>query len=246
MSAPSAARRSRAGAHAGDEWFAAFLAHELRTPLAAQRALVELALTDPSTDAAGWRVVGEGVLSACRRQERLVDACLTLARSRAGEPRCEPVDLAAVAGEALGAHDLRGLAALAALDRAWTAADPELLGRLTDNLVSNAIRHNVPGGRVELATRICRGRAVLAVANTGPVVPAGELERLFRPFQRLDVGPRSFADGVGLGLTIVQAIADMHGARVTARARPAGGLVVEVALSAFSGRGSQRPCRARR
>jgi len=244
--APSAARTSPRRAQAGDEWFAAFLAHELRTPLAAQRARVELALNDPSTDADGWRAVGEGVLNACRRQERLVDACLTLARSRAEEPRCEPVDLAAVAGEALRAHDLRGLAALAALERATTAADPELLARLADNLVSNAIRHNVPGGRVELATRIRRGRAVLTVANTGPVVPDGELGRLFQPFQRLDVRPRSFADGVGLGLTIVQAIADVHGARVTARARPAGGLVVEVACSALSGRRSPRPCSARR
>jgi signal transduction histidine kinase len=67
----------------GGEVFAACLAHELRTPLATQRALLELALADPNTDAAGWREIGEDVFAACRQQERLLEACLTLAHSKA-------------------------------------------------------------------------------------------------------------------------------------------------------------------
>lgn len=213
--------------------FAAYVAHELRTPLATQRALLELALADPHTEAAAWRETGEDVLRACGQQERLLEACLTLARSRAGLQHLQPVDLAAVADDALRAHELGELECAVALAAARTTGAPDLVERLVANLVSNAIRHNVAYGRLELATRTESGLAVLSVANTGPLVPDGELRRLFRPFQRLDAGPRSFGDGVGLGLAIVRAVARAHGALVTARARPAGGLEVDVAFHAL-------------
>jgi len=70
---------------------------------------------------------------------------------------------------------------------------------------------------------------VLSVANTGSPVPEAAVERLFRPFQRL-AAERTGGGGLGLGLSIVQAIAETHGADVTARPRPGGGLVVEVAF----------------
>ena len=158
----------------GRERFAAFVAHELRTPLATQRALLELALADPHADLATWREIGEDVLGACRQQERLLEACLALARSEGGPQRCEPVDIAAIAGEALRAHDLSGLERVVVLEPAWAAGDPDLLERLAANLVSNAIRHNIVGGRIEVATRTESGRAYLSVANTGPLIPAGE------------------------------------------------------------------------
>jgi signal transduction histidine kinase len=208
------------------ERFTAYVAHELRTPLATQRALLELALGDPNADAASWREIGADVLRACRHQERLLEACLTLARSRNGPHRCEPVDLAVVAADALGAHDPGALESVVVLEPAWTTGDPDLLERLVANLVSNAIRHNIAGGRIELATVTQRERAVLSVANTGPRIPAGELERLFQPFHRLGASPRTFGDGVGLGLAIVEAIAAAHGALVTAQARADGGLEI--------------------
>jgi signal transduction histidine kinase len=98
------------------------------------------------------------------------------------------------------------------------------------NLVGNAIAHNVPGGWAEIETGTEGGRAVLRVANTGPVIPPGELDRLFQPFQRL-TGERvrhRRDDGHGLGLAIVAAIAVAHGAELTARPRPEGGLDVTV------------------
>jgi signal transduction histidine kinase len=95
------------------------------------------------------------------------------------------------------------------------------------NLVVNAVRHNVPSGRIEVATYAAAGRAAFTVANTGPVLPTGELTRLFQPFQRLRSHPRS-ADGVGLGLAIVQAIANAHDATVTAQARSGGGLEIDI------------------
>jgi signal transduction histidine kinase len=212
------------------ERFAAYVAHELRTPLATQRALLELALADPRADAATWREIGEDVLVACNQQERLLEACLTLARSEGRRRRREPVDLAAIAAEALRAHDPGGLERVVALDSAWTAGDPDLIERLAANLVSNAIRHNLRGGWIEVATRTASGRAHLVVANTGPRVPAGELRRLFEPFQRLAPGA---VDGVGLGLPIVKAVAAAHRAVMTTRARTGGGLGIDVAFPAL-------------
>jgi signal transduction histidine kinase len=214
----------------GEGRFAAYIAHELRSPLAAQRALLELALTDPLADTASWRIVAEDVLDACMEQERLLEACVALARSRCALTRHDPVDLAAITAEALRAHDLCGLESVVALEPAWTTGDPSLVERLAANLVSNAIRHNVVGGRIEVETRAESGRAVLMVANTGPLVPAADVPRLFQPFQRLNSNPRSFSDGVGLGLAIVQAIADVHDAIVTATARVGGGLEIHVSF----------------
>jgi signal transduction histidine kinase len=218
---------------AGEERFAAYIAHELRTPLAAQRALLELALTDPLADTTSWRDVAGNVLDACMQQERLLEACLTLARSRFGLTGQEPVDLAAIADEALRAHDLSELERVVVLEPAWTSAEAHLLERLAANLVSNAIRHNRPGGRIEVTTRTRAGHAILVVANTGPRVPASELGRLFEPFQRLNSNPKTFSGGVGLGLAIVQAIADAHDATLTARTRTGGGLEISVTFPAL-------------
>jgi signal transduction histidine kinase len=229
---PSAGERATVALFESRECFAACVAHELRTPLATQRALLEVALADPDADAARWREIAEDVLDACRQQERLLEACLALARSWSRLQRCEPVDLAAVTAGVLQAQDLSGLERVVALEPAWTTGDPDLLARLAANLVSNAIRHNTVSGRIEVATRTASGRAQLTVANTGLVVPAAELQRLFQPFQRLNSDSRSSSDGVGLGLAIVQAIADAHDAMVTAQARTVGGLKIDVVFPA--------------
>jgi signal transduction histidine kinase len=225
---PSAGEGATVALFDSRECFVACAAHELRTPLATQRALLEVALADPDADAARWREIGEDVLDACRQQERLLDACLALARSRSRLQRCEPVDLSAITAGVLQAHDLSGLECVVALEPAWTTGDPDLLARLAANLVSNAIRHNTVSGRIEVATGSVSGRAQLTVANTGCFVPVAELQRLFQPFQRLNSHPRSSSDGVGLGLAIVQAIADAHDATVTAKARIVGGLEIDV------------------
>ena len=124
------------------------------------------------------------------------------------------------------------------LEPAWTAGDPELLERLAANLVSNAIRHNIVGGRIEVATRTDSGRAHLAVANTGPVIPAGELQRLLEPFQRLDSNPGALDGGVGLGSVIVEAVAVAHGGFVTAQTRSSGGLEIDVSFAGRLGGGA--------
>ena len=218
----------------GEERFAAYIAHELRTPLATQRALLELTLTDPLADTASWRDVAKDVLDACLQQERLLEACLALARSRRGLTRHDRIDLAAIASEALRSHDRSGLESVVALEPAGVDGDPALVERLASNLVSNAIRHNHRGGRIEVATRTRAGHAFLVVANTGPLIPAAELHRLFQPFHRLGTPAQLSSDGIGLGLPIVQAIACAHNANLTAEALSGGGLEIAVRFPATS------------
>jgi signal transduction histidine kinase len=215
-----------------DRRFVAYAAHELRGEIALQLALAEATLADPNADTAVMREMGKGVVAACERQERLLEALLTLARSECGDLRREPVDLAATATEVLRAHDHRDLRSTTALDPARTTGDPLLIERLVTNLIENAVRHNVPEGRLDVATYTAAGHATLMIANTGPVIPTGELARLFEPFQRHSSQESSPSDGVGLGLAIVQAIANAHDAIVNAEVRTTGGLRIEIGFPA--------------
>jgi signal transduction histidine kinase len=126
--------------------FAACVAHELRAPVALQRALVEFTLADPHADAVALRAMGEPVVASCIRQQRLIEALLELVQSGHGLTRHEPVDMAEIAAAALRAHHPNDLERVPELEQAWTTGDPELLERLAANLVSNAIRHNSAGG----------------------------------------------------------------------------------------------------
>jgi signal transduction histidine kinase len=98
------------------------------------------------------------------------------------------------------------------------------------NLIDNAIRHNTPGGHVEITTGTRDRHAFVTIANTGPTIPATELQRLFEPFQRLDGARTRHNNGHGIGLSIVQSIATAHHAELGARARPAGGLTIDISF----------------
>jgi signal transduction histidine kinase len=154
----------------------------------------------------------------------------------------EPIDLAAIAAQALAAPDVEGLTVDASLDPAWTDGDARLVERLAANLVDNAVAHNRCGGSIAVATRTAGGRAILAVANSGPEIAPGELGRLFEPFQRLDGSRTSAAEGLGLGLSIVRAIADAHGAAIATRLPAGGGLAIEIVFAA--GAAAVAPARA--
>jgi signal transduction histidine kinase len=113
------------------------------------------------------------------------------------------------------------------------SGDPRLIERLVTNLVENALYHNLADGRVALRVQGAEGAATLTVWNTGPVVPAGELERLLQPFQRLERDRTRHHAGFGLGLSIVAAVAAAHDAGFELGPRPEGGLEVSVRFSAF-------------
>jgi signal transduction histidine kinase len=232
---PSTGERATPVTPESPECFAAYAAHELRAPITLQRALVEVTLANPGADTAALREMGERVIASCVRQQRLIEALLELACSNHGLRRREPVELAELTAAVLRAHDLGTLGSFVALDPVWIVGDPDLLERLVQNLVSNAIRHNIAGGRVEVVTGAQAGRALLCVANTGRLIPADAIQRLFQPFRRLAPTSPETADGVGLGLAVVQAIADAHGAALTAQAQPGGGLRVNVGFLAPPG-----------
>ena len=212
--------------------FVANASHELRTPLTAERTLIQVALADPDADAETLRATCEELLKLGDHQERLIDSLLTLATSERGIDAREPVDLAQVASKVLlgrsAEAERRGIDTVTALGFAPAAGDASLVESLVANLVDNAIQHNVSGGRVEVSTAATAGGATIWVRNTGPVIPAGEVDRLFQPFQQLAGERLRHSGGHGLGLAIVRAIAGAHGATLTARPRAGGGLEVEV------------------
>ncbi len=216
--------------------FVANASHELRTPLARLKTLAQVALADPHADLSSLRAAHERVLASEQQLEELIEALLTLAGSERSLDRRQPVDLAAITESVLAGHrveiDDRGLQLHATLDSARTEGNPQLVERLVANLVDNAIRHNAAGGRIEVTTTTSSGRAVLRVSNDGSSVPSDELERLRQPFQRLGVDRTNRGDGHGLGLSIVHAIADAHGAAISTRAKPDGGLQIEVSFPA--------------
>jgi signal transduction histidine kinase len=215
--------------------FIANASHELRTPLARQRVVAQVALADPDASAESLRRAHERVLAAGAQQERIIDALLTLARGQAGIDRAEPVDLAEVAGQALRARlpeaASRGVQVHPALRSACTAGDPRLIERLVANLLDNAIRHNIPEGDLRVRTEAAGGRAMIAISNTGPPVPPGAIDSLMQPFRRLaSERTRAHDDGLGIGLSIVAAIAKAHDAALAVRPGAAGGLAVEVSF----------------
>jgi signal transduction histidine kinase len=214
--------------------FVANASHELRTPLTAERALLQVALADPDASAAALRSACEQTLALGERQERLIAALLTLASGEGGVEEWEPFDLAVITGDVLLVRredaERRGIEVSTALSAAAAKGDPRLAESLVVNLVDNAIRYNVTGGRVAVSTIRIAGRATLRVSNTGAVIPPGQVQRLFEPFQRLGGERTRNAGGYGLGLAIVRAIADAHGATLTPRAQPGGGLDIEVSF----------------
>jgi signal transduction histidine kinase len=212
--------------------FAANASHELRTPLTRERTLLQVTLADPAASTDTWEAVGRELLASNAEQEQLIEAMLTLASSEAGTGEREPLDLAAITSAAvaaarpaigrLGLHDSTDIQP-AALD-----GDPFLIQQLAANLIDNAVRHNIPGGDIEVSTTTSDAGAVLSVANSGQVIPAAEVDRLFQPFQRLGARPARRDGGHGLGLSIVKAIATTHAATITASPRPGGGLTIDV------------------
>jgi signal transduction histidine kinase len=211
--------------------FAANASHELRTPLTRERTLLQVTRADPAATTSTWQSVSAELLASNAEQERLIEALLTLASSEAGPGEHEPADLAAITSDALAAArpaiSRLGLHVQTTIQPAMLDGDPLLIQQLAANLIDNAIRHNIPGGDIQITTTAGHAGAVLSVASSGPVIPAADVDRLFQPFQRL--GPRpARRDGHGLGLSIVRAIAVAHAATITAQPRPGGGLAIDV------------------
>ena len=218
--------------------FIANASHELRTPLMLTQTILQVALADPGITLGSLRAACEDVIDAGKDQAQLIDALLILARSQRGLEYREPVDLAAVVHDALNAHKpsaaARGLRVDAAIDDAAVRGDARLVYRLMSNLVDNAVRYNITGGRVEVGLAVSGTVARLTVTNTGPPVPPQQVSRLLEPFQRAGRDRTATPDGLGLGLSIVADIVQAHGASLTVLPRADGGLIVAVDFPGFA------------
>ncbi|WP_405662128.1 sensor histidine kinase [Streptomyces sp. RK9] len=226
--------------------------HELRTPLAINRTLLEVHLSDPGAPVE-LQQLGKTLLATNERSEQLVEGLLLLARSDNQIVERKPVDLAEVADravdQALSEADAKGVQIRGERGPAVVQGNGVLLERIALNLVQNAVRYNVKseegqgealqdkggggrreGGWVEVTTEAQHGQAVLVVTNTGPVVPAYEIDSLFEPFRRLRTERTGSDKGVGLGLSIARSVARAHGGRIIAEPREGGGLVMRVTL----------------
>jgi signal transduction histidine kinase len=215
-------------AFTGQRQFIANASHELRTPLTVMRTAIDVVLAKPEPRRDELVSMAAEVRQAVDHAERLIEALLVLARTDQARTLTEPLDLAAVAEDALEGRTADGVMTTTTLDEAPVTGDGVLLERLVANLLDNADRYNIAGGTVAVSTGTDDGASLVRVANTGPVVPPDQVDRLFMPFARLD--DRTRHDGFGLGLALVSSIAALHDGTVHATAEPAGGLDITVRL----------------
>ncbi|GGV07615.1 sensor protein CutS [Actinomadura cremea] len=212
--------------------FVANASHELRTPLTINRTVLEVALASrknpPETKA-----LADVLLGNTARHERLIDGLLLLARSEREPTAPEELDLAELVRGALDPFD-REFEARLEPGRVW--GDPVLLERCVGNLLENAVKYNVPDGRVWVRTGVAGAEAFVEVVNTGRIVPEYEVANIFEPFRRLRADRVGSAEGAGLGLSIVRAVVTSHGGSVVTVPRKEGGLSITVRLPALSPR----------
>jgi signal transduction histidine kinase len=217
--------------------FVANASHELRTPLSVIRTELDVTLADQDADVAELRRMAAVVSRAALRASQLVEALLLLARTDGtGLAIREPVDLAALvasAWESVHADAAeRGLTATFHTAPAYAVGDPALLERVAGNLLENAVRHNVPGGWIEVHTEPAQGEwSELRVSSSGHLLPTDRVTELFEPFRRGGVD-RTAQTGTGLGLSIVRAVVSAHGGQLYADSAADGGLAITVRLPA--------------
>jgi signal transduction histidine kinase len=205
--------------------FVSDASHELRSPIAAIRSQLEVALHDPAhTD---WLAVATGTLAENERLERLVDDLLTLARLDEGRvPAVEDVDLEDVVREE--SARLRDARLRQDVIHVRVRANREQIGRALRNLLENATRF--ARDRIDLNLSSEDGRALLSVTDDGPGIPEADRQRVFDRFTRLDEGRARSHGGVGLGLALVRGIVAAHGGSIEARAAEGGGARLVMSL----------------
>jgi signal transduction histidine kinase len=224
-------------AFAAQRRFVANASHELRTPLTTMRASVDVAVGKPGPVPEQTLVLAGRVRAELDRVDDLLDGLLALARAQHGVlPGHAVLPLGAIAAASLAAR-ADGIAAKRLTVRdadgpggAWVAGSQPLLRRMADNVIDNAIRHNVDGGWLCVSTSAGGGAAEMVVETGGQVLDQRQVDQLAQPFRRLSADRTAADGGAGLGLSIVAAIAEAHGGRLRLHARPTGGLRVAITL----------------
>ncbi|MDH3539297.1 MAG: ATP-binding protein [Acidimicrobiia bacterium] len=212
--------------------FVADASHELKSPVAAIRTMLEVARANPGT--VDFETLVDDLLHEDLRLEMLVGDLLTLARA---DEQALSVELVEVDLDDLVRSEVRMVVSrssapvdLSAVDPVRVAADPDRLRQLLRNLLDNSVRH--ARSRVWVETGRRGDEAVLIVSNDGDPIEPAERERIFERFVRLDDARSRDAGGTGLGLPVVQAIARAHGGEVAAVEPLHDGATFEVRLPA--------------
>jgi heavy metal sensor kinase len=216
--------------------FTADASHELRTPLTAIRTEAEVALAgEPAAEE--YRALVESILEECGRTTRLTDQLLSLAREDAGVGHHEEgeVDLGQVVTGVV--ETLRPLAEAKDVAIVSTTSgectlqgDTIRLRQVAMNLIDNAIKYTLRGGRIDIAVTRNDGKLVLTVADTGVGIPPEHLPRVFDRFYRVDQARSREMGGTGLGLSIVRSVVIAYGGAITMTSRAGEGTECVVTL----------------
>ena len=233
------------GSFAAQRRFVANAAHELRTPLATMRASLDVALAKPSPVSVA--AVADRLYGELDHVDRLLDGLLVLARAQHGDlPGITTLSLDAVTSASLAARSAAITARQLTVslsgcpDGAWITGNTDLVCRMVDNVVDNAIVHNEPGGWIRLSVTTDGPVASLVAENGGEVMPDDAVAQLALPFRRLGADRVGSDKGAGLGLSIVAAIASAHQGSLRLSARPDGGLRVVIGIPVSEPDASER------
>jgi two-component system, OmpR family, sensor kinase len=213
--------------------FVADASHELRTPLAAVRAYAELCTRGAESRPDDLARSMAGIERESERLSSLVEDLLLLARLDEGRPlEREAVDLEDVVGEAVETAQTVEPERPISLESepAGVVGDRDRLRQIVDNLLANVRAHTPPGSPVEVRLARLNGSAVVEVADSGPGLTEEEAARVFERFYRTDASRSRESGGVGLGLSIVAAVANAHGGTVAAEPGPNGGATFRITL----------------
>lgn len=199
--------------------FSSDVSHELRTPIAVIRSQCEFALSGQAGEEEK-REAFEAVLKQSERMNSIVSQLLLLSRAENGKfvPEREPVELNVLCETVC--EELEAMAAERQVELTWNTEELQITGdemlliRMVNNLVSNAIRYNRPGGSAEVSLRKRGKYAVLTVCDTGIGIRREDLGQIFSRFYRADRSRSS--EGTGLGLSMAAWIARVHGGSIRA------------------------------
>ena len=199
--------------------FVANASHELKTPVAAVRALAETLLTALPEDPEAGRRFAVRIGREAERLDVLARDLVDLSRVERGTLYVEPVDLVGLAKEMVAlladrAEERRIRLSTELQPNVAVRGDRAQLGLLLSNLIDNALRYTPAKGTVCVRLDATESRAVLQVADTGEGIPAAELPRIFERFYRVDKARARQTGGTGLGLAIVRHVAEAHGGTV--------------------------------
>jgi len=213
--------------------FVADASHELRTPLAGIRAYAELFRRGADRRPDDLARAMEGITRESKRMSVLVDDLLLLARLDEGRPLArEPVELDEVVSEAVETAQAVEPGRPISFDAepAAVLGDRERLRQIVDNLLVNVRSHTPEGTPVSVRVARDNGSALVEVADQGPGLTTEQAERVFERFYRVDESRARASGGVGLGLSIVAAVAQAHGGSVAAESEPGQGATFRITL----------------